>query len=330
MLRSFCCLFFAGTVLLQSRNLPAGGRAHTVPDRPFGGHLPGRHASSGDPWGRAADRIGHRRTLVICSTLFALSKVVFWKARASGLPRRAAHPGRGSGGALRMRFGLPLRLRGREGEPAHFRTLKRHADRGPSGCRMSASLFLSEHYRRGPCGLCSATLPPRCSHFCSPTRRRMGKSRRPPRPGRGWAAAPPEPPMTPFLAGSALLAETAQFITVFLSQLLYQRPGSPSGRSAGSPCWRRSAHWPGPAPTGSPGVWAAAGARAPLPLCRRGVPDGAVPRPLPAVAGVLGLRAAAALFSPLAFLSRTPLQSRAPGLRSSPATPWSWIWYPWS
>lgn len=34
------------------------------------------------PWGRAADRIGHRRTLVICSALFALSKVVFWKARA--------------------------------------------------------------------------------------------------------------------------------------------------------------------------------------------------------------------------------------------------------
>ena len=33
------------------------------------------------PWGVLADRLGHRRTLAICSVLFALSKVVFWQAR---------------------------------------------------------------------------------------------------------------------------------------------------------------------------------------------------------------------------------------------------------
>ncbi len=32
------------------------------------------------PWGFWADRLGHRRTLILCSALFALSKVMFWRA----------------------------------------------------------------------------------------------------------------------------------------------------------------------------------------------------------------------------------------------------------
>lgn len=36
------------------------------------------------PWGIAADRIGHRRTIVICSALFALSKLIFWRAESFG------------------------------------------------------------------------------------------------------------------------------------------------------------------------------------------------------------------------------------------------------
>lgn len=34
------------------------------------------------PWGIAADRIGHRRTIVICAALFALSKLIFWRAES--------------------------------------------------------------------------------------------------------------------------------------------------------------------------------------------------------------------------------------------------------
>lgn len=33
------------------------------------------------PWGMLADRMGHRRTMVLCCGLYALSKVVFWQAR---------------------------------------------------------------------------------------------------------------------------------------------------------------------------------------------------------------------------------------------------------
>lgn len=33
------------------------------------------------PWGVFADRIGYRRTMIICSTLFFVSKIVFWKAQ---------------------------------------------------------------------------------------------------------------------------------------------------------------------------------------------------------------------------------------------------------
>lgn len=32
------------------------------------------------PWGWAADRLGHRRVIVVCTALYALSKVVFWRA----------------------------------------------------------------------------------------------------------------------------------------------------------------------------------------------------------------------------------------------------------
>ena len=34
------------------------------------------------PWGIVADRIGHRRTIVMCAALFALSKVIFWRAES--------------------------------------------------------------------------------------------------------------------------------------------------------------------------------------------------------------------------------------------------------
>ncbi len=35
------------------------------------------------PWGMLADRIGYRRTMIICSLLFALSKVIFWQAEGA-------------------------------------------------------------------------------------------------------------------------------------------------------------------------------------------------------------------------------------------------------
>ncbi len=37
------------------------------------------------PWGLVADRIGYRRTMIVCSLLFALSKVVFWQADGFGM-----------------------------------------------------------------------------------------------------------------------------------------------------------------------------------------------------------------------------------------------------
>lgn len=36
------------------------------------------------PWGMAADRIGYRRTMIICCALYFLSKAVFWKADSFG------------------------------------------------------------------------------------------------------------------------------------------------------------------------------------------------------------------------------------------------------
>lgn len=36
------------------------------------------------PWGIAADRIGYRRTLIICAVLFFISKIIFWRADSFG------------------------------------------------------------------------------------------------------------------------------------------------------------------------------------------------------------------------------------------------------
>ncbi len=33
------------------------------------------------PWGVLADRIGYRRTIIVCSTLFFISKIIFWKSQ---------------------------------------------------------------------------------------------------------------------------------------------------------------------------------------------------------------------------------------------------------
>lgn len=36
------------------------------------------------PWGIAADRIGYRKTMIVCSFLFAVSKIIFWRAETFG------------------------------------------------------------------------------------------------------------------------------------------------------------------------------------------------------------------------------------------------------
>ena len=36
------------------------------------------------PWGFVADKIGYRRTMVFCSGLYFVSKIVFWKATGFG------------------------------------------------------------------------------------------------------------------------------------------------------------------------------------------------------------------------------------------------------
>ena len=37
------------------------------------------------PWGYVADRIGYRRTMIFCSGLFLVSKIVFWQADGFGM-----------------------------------------------------------------------------------------------------------------------------------------------------------------------------------------------------------------------------------------------------
>lgn len=36
------------------------------------------------PWGMIADKIGYRKTMIFCSSLYFISKIVFWQATGFG------------------------------------------------------------------------------------------------------------------------------------------------------------------------------------------------------------------------------------------------------
>lgn len=53
-------------------------------------------------WGMIADKIGYRKTMIFCSSLYFISKIVFWHATGfGGVPGRAYHAQRGAGRLLR-------------------------------------------------------------------------------------------------------------------------------------------------------------------------------------------------------------------------------------
>lgn len=182
------------------------------------------------PWGVVADRIGYRRTMVFCSGLYAVSKVVFWQAH-------------GFGGFLLERVLLSIVLAGLSGVDTSIlylscdkgesqRAFGIYSAMGMAGLLMAAAVFsllvrdndsLAAALTVGSYGL-AALLSLGLTEVKGPG-------------GREATAEPFAATLAQtlgsgtvllFLSGAAFLSETHQTITVFLNQLQYARCGMSS------------------------------------------------------------------------------------------------------
>lgn len=260
------------------------------------------------PWGRAADRLGHRRVIALCTALFALSKLVFWRAD-------------GFGDFLLERIILAVALSGLSGCDAAYLYACGHGEEsrrrfglwgavqtaGLVTAGVCSSLFFGADYRSAAGWTAAAyALAAILTLFLTdpPGTPPPAEERPPLRSAVRWSLA-----HAPLLAGAALFAETVQFVAVFLSQLQYRRAGIPLrwfgllyvltalAALAGARSHRLTG-WLGD--RRSAGVLLGGGAALCLLLAL-------LPLPLPSVLGIMGLRAALALFEPVSL----DLQSRA-------------------
>lgn len=176
------------------------------------------------PWGRLADRLGHRRTIVICFFILALSKVVFWRAETvcGFLVERLLLAAAGAG--LSGCDSAYLFSLSEEGEAQKvYERWNAWQTAGMLAAGGISSLFLTGRYRLSALltvftylgaalltlGLTEPEGEVRNSRERPDFKEAFRQSLR----------------LTPFFLAAALLSETAQFITVFLSQAQYLRAG---------------------------------------------------------------------------------------------------------
>lgn len=182
------------------------------------------------PWGYAADRIGYRKTIILCNFVFCLSKLVFWMAD-------------GFAAFLAERLLLSFVLSGLSGCESAFlyinagdRNAKKvfalHSVMGTIGLLIAAvsfSLFLSSEFRL----TAFLTFVAYAVSFALSLYLKSAE---------GGAAEEARNPMPPavllktvvkdkrflcYLVACGFLAETNQTVTVFLSQLQYLKSGIP-------------------------------------------------------------------------------------------------------
>ncbi|MEG2959230.1 MAG: MFS transporter [Oscillospiraceae bacterium] len=180
------------------------------------------------PWGAAADRLGYRKTLMVCAFLFFASKVVFWQAA-------------GVGGFLLERILLAVTLSGLSGcdsaylylcagERGSHKAYSRWELASAAGMLVASgvfTLFLGTRYRLAALltvlaygaaavlslGLGEVPSPPKMTARAHLTdiRSALGRSL----------------PLLPVLLAATFLRETGQLVTVFFSPLVYLRGGIP-------------------------------------------------------------------------------------------------------
>ncbi len=186
------------------------------------------------PWGIVADRIGYRRTLLICCGLYFLSKIIFWKADGFGM-------------FLLERILLSVVISGLSGvdttilylscrkEDAH-RVFSLYQNCATAGLVIAAgvySLWIGTDYRLAgwltvlSYGLAAVLALWITEPTAAPRTERRGDARQALK--HLWR----DKRTLALLLGTALLNETHQTITVFLNQLQYVRVGM-SDRAIGA------------------------------------------------------------------------------------------------
>lgn len=183
------------------------------------------------PWGMAADRIGYKNTMIFCCILYGISKVVFW--RASGF-----------GGFLAERLMLSVVMAGMSGCDAGMlylscrkgeshRVFSIYNMMGTSGLLLASlvySLWIGSDYRlAGLLTVVSYGLAALLSLGLVEVKEERSKRREMPGLLGQLRLVAKDRSFLVLLIGMALLSETNQTVTVFLSQLQYVRCGiSPS------------------------------------------------------------------------------------------------------
>lgn len=184
------------------------------------------------PWGFVADRIGYRKTIVICNVLFFLSKIVFWKASGFGM-------------FLLERLILSVVMAGLSGCDTAYLYISSGAEdakrvfglyeavaaAGIAFASVVFSVFIKDDF--GLAGLLTVASygVAMVLSFCLPEVRRPDERtvRFSERIREYAAAIAGNGRFFLFLAASAMLAQTSQTVTVFLNQLQYLRAGIPVG-----------------------------------------------------------------------------------------------------
>lgn len=179
------------------------------------------------PWGMIADKIGYKRTLLLCCVLYFISKIVFWKAS-------------GFGGFLLERVILSVVIAGLSGVDSAFLYLsckKGESQKvfgiynslGTAGLLLAAllfSLFVGDYYRlAGFLTVISYGLAAMLSAGLTEVRREGERASRTENLWLPLQRIWKNRNLRLLLVGTALLGETHQTVTVFLNQLQYERCG---------------------------------------------------------------------------------------------------------
>ena len=179
------------------------------------------------PWGIVADKIGYRKTVLICCLLYFLSKIIFWQAT-------------GFGGFLAERILLSVVLSGLSGVDTSILYLScqgkdsqkifgLYNSMSMAGLLFAAAVFslaVGEHYRlAGLLTVVSYAIAALLACFLTEVKQKPANEV-PSEPFRVTLQATlRNRTFLLFLLAVALVTETHQTVTVFLSQLQYARCG---------------------------------------------------------------------------------------------------------
>lgn len=179
------------------------------------------------PWGMIADKIGYRKTMIFCSSLYFISKIVFWQAT-------------GFGGFLTERIMLSVVLAGYSGVDSSIiylsckgtdsqKAFGLYSSMSMAGLLIAAavfSVFVGDNYwLAGLLTVISYGLAMVLSFGLTEVRQTDAEETETEPFGESFRQIFSNRTLLLFLVGVALLSEAHQTITVFLNQLQYERCG---------------------------------------------------------------------------------------------------------